>query len=349
MAELRFALNERKPGSMQTPSTSGKTITLLNDTEVKNKIHQIHHGGTESKGIPDWILLTYEGKDLTKIKELGEGNGGINELVSHLKDDIVSYGLLRVVDVVDSIPTTRFAYITWIGDLVPGVTKGRIGTNKSLITEIIGHYNIEVIASQKNELSTENIMRRIQDVSGSSKREVDVIPTTPIIKGSMISKPSSTTPSSFSSSSSSSPITSNQSLTFIDIENLKQVQKNVRSNSQSNDWMLITYSNKTELSLSGTGSGGLEELKSHLENDKVFYGILRVQDSIDQSSFYRFIFINFVGNGVSPLTKGRIVSHKGSVNGFFEPFHSFLNLSDENELTSQLVQEKIQALKGSKK
>jgi len=40
----------------------------------------------------------------------------------------------------------RFAYITWIGDNVPGVTKARVGTNKAAVTELVGvsayHYRI---------------------------------------------------------------------------------------------------------------------------------------------------------------------------------------------------------------
>ena len=53
------------------------------------------------------ILLTYTGSDLTTLKEVGHGSGGVSELASHLNDSLIAYGLLRVVDVVDGIPTTR--------------------------------------------------------------------------------------------------------------------------------------------------------------------------------------------------------------------------------------------------
>jgi hypothetical protein len=343
--QLRFSLAERKPGTIQSPGGgSGKTVAL-DDESARQTLQTIHKASAEAHGVADWILLTYTGADLTALKEVGHGSGGVSELVSHLNDSLIAYGLLRVVDVVDGIPTTRFAYITWIGDSVPGVTKARVGTNKGAVTEIIGHYNVEVIASQKSELTQDSIMGRVQDASGSRMREVENKTTQPLAKGT--SGPTGAVKTTATTPRSQVP-TQNQAVTFLDHDGLKNIQKGVRNDKGSDDWMLIGYKDKTELELVGHGSGGLDELKQHLTSDKVFYGFLKVPDGIDASKFYRFFFINFVGTNVSPMLKGKIATHKGAVSEFYEPFHLLINAEDKSELTNQLIQEKLQSLKGSK-
>jgi hypothetical protein len=41
------------------------------------------------------VLFGYEDAKAQKIVSLGKGSGGINELATHLKDDIIAYGLVR--------------------------------------------------------------------------------------------------------------------------------------------------------------------------------------------------------------------------------------------------------------
>lgn len=48
------------------------------------------------------------------------------------------------------------------------------------------------------------------------------------------------------------------------------------------------------------------------------------------------------------MLKGKIATHKGAVSEFYEPFHLLINAEDKSELTDQLIQEKLQSLKGSK-
>ena len=44
---------------------------------------------------------------------VGSGTGGLAELKELLVSDMVLYGLLRVSDEVDDIPTVKFVYIIW--------------------------------------------------------------------------------------------------------------------------------------------------------------------------------------------------------------------------------------------
>lgn len=51
--------------------------------------------------------------------------------------------------------------------------------------------------------------------------------------------------------------------------------------------------------LGGKGSGGLAELRNQLNNNQVFFGVLRVRAVDDHGSKRaKFVFVTFVGAGV---------------------------------------------------
>ncbi|EGC33945.1 hypothetical protein DICPUDRAFT_88560 [Dictyostelium purpureum] len=295
--ELRFSLAERKPGSINTTGSSGNEVQISNLEEFNDAIRNVHNENNQT----NWILVGYDGQP-DKIKLLSTGTHGINELVNHFDDSEMTYAIVRVVDVIDNIPTNRYVYITFIGDNVKAITKAKYGTNKTSITKLLGHYNVEIIASNKSEVSETEIMGKIQDASGSRNRTA--------------------------------------------------IQK-VKNPSDSVNWMLIGYENKEELGLVGTGSGGLQELVSVLNSsaNKVLYGIVSTFDKFDEiaQANIKIAQITFVGVSVSPLVKGRLTTHRGTIDELFSPVHvSLFSESPSSDLTDDILASKIQQLKGNR-
>lgn len=61
----------------------------------------------------------------------------------------------------------------------------------------------------------------------------------------------------------------------------------------------MTYGDAGDIVLSGKGAGGLAEMKSQLNDNQVFFGVLRVRAVDDHGSKRaKFVFVTFVGNGV---------------------------------------------------
>jgi hypothetical protein len=61
----------------------------------------------------------------------------------------------------------------------------------------------------------------------------------------------------------------------------------------------LTYGDNGDIVLSGTGTGGLTELKTHLNNNNVYFGVARVRAVDDHGSKRaKFVFITFAGTGV---------------------------------------------------
>ncbi|EGG23795.1 hypothetical protein DFA_05931 [Cavenderia fasciculata] len=301
----------------------------------KPTIGDIHTSGHPT----NWILVGYDGSP-NQIKLIGSGNGGVNELAQHLDDSIMAYGIARVVDKVDGIPTDRYAYITWIGQGVKGMDKARYGTNKAHITKLLGHYNIEIAADQRSDITETEVMNRIQDASGSRDRTGEVKKAnTTYGNVSSLKNPTTTTVKVPGAN------TSSVGLTFSD--ELASIVQEVKDGKNQTNWMLIGYQGKESLVFVAKGTGGVDELAQHLSDTQAYYGIVKTADQIDQSVTYKYGQINFVGVNVSPLLKGRITSHKGTIDKFFSPVHVVINGEQQSEITDSIFQNKVKALKGN--
>jgi hypothetical protein len=63
--------------------------------------------------------------------------------------------------------------------------------------------------------------------------------------------------------------------------------------------ILLSYGENNDVILSGKGTGGLAEMKSHLNNNQVYFGVLRVRAVDDHGSKRaKFVFVTYVGPGV---------------------------------------------------
>jgi hypothetical protein len=332
--QLRFSLTERAAGTMSCPS-QGSSVLVTNENEVREILKDVHSG----KNNLNWALLGYEGSSVDKLQLIGSGTGGITEMGAHLNDKVTAYGLIRVVDVVDNISTNRFVFINWMGDHVPAVTKAKVATNKSSVLEIIGHYNVEILASDTFDIKEDIILGKIQDASGTRVRVQEQ------------QKPAQSVPKSVGGAGAKRTDvvpTANTSLVFKDEANVRSTIQDVRKDASSTNWILIGYADQKSLSLVGSGSGGLSEMASHLKANAVNYGLLRTEDKVDNSVTTKFVFVNWVGESVSPMVKGRISTHKGTINEFFEPFHLTINAEKPEELDVATLEAKLQSLKGFK-
>jgi len=124
--------------------------------------------------------------------------------------------------------------------------------------------------------------------------------------------------------------------------------KDLRSNTPTN-WILFTYSEtaKNTLDFVGSGTGGVEELKTHLVDSKMFYGMVRVIDQIDNSSTVKFVFIIWCGNKVPFVQKGKMTTHKGSITSLMGQYHTDINCSDLSEISEQIIMKKVSDASGT--
>jgi hypothetical protein len=284
-------------------------------------------------------LLGYTSSDVKTLKMLGSGSGGLAELKEQsFPENGVVYALLRLLDTLEGVTTTRFVYITAIGDGVSGIMNARVGVNKASVTSIIGHYSIEVIVSNKSELTEDNVIGRVQDASGSRSKVLTA-------GSSNGGGRASHNPGGVSSYV---PKAKSQEVSVRDEEQAKAAVKAVRFGTDGLNWVLLSYATNSELAITAKGSGGISELKSNLKDNAVAYAFVSVDDKIDATEMKRFVYVRWVPENVPSMLKGKLTTHRGFVEDWYAPYHLSINASDDSEISEAIVADKLKHMKGSK-
>jgi drebrin-like protein len=99
----------------------------LSDAEVAQTIHDF--GQRDSK--LTWFLLTYA-KGSNRLKLVGTGEGGLDELTEELDNGKAMYGLFRFRLNEERV---KIVYLTWVPDGVPTVIKGTVNTHAGQIAK----------------------------------------------------------------------------------------------------------------------------------------------------------------------------------------------------------------------
>jgi len=122
-------------------------------------------------GEVNWVLYGYQGDNANSIVLLSQGTGGVEELSDHLRDDVVGYALVRLIERVDESDTVKFAFINWTGDNIPRMLRARIGTHSG--AGCMQPYHVDINASSRNEVTEDIVRSKVQKAAGTAVHVVD--------------------------------------------------------------------------------------------------------------------------------------------------------------------------------
>jgi len=265
------------------------------------------------------------------------------------------YGLVRVTDKIDQSVTVKFVFIIWCGEKVPFVQKGKMTTHKGSITNLMGQFHNDINCSNFNEISEEIIIGKVTDASGTSSR----VKESPASTTSTYSSPNPSSPvptrstqkSSSSSHSGAKPGIPQGSTTvvqFIDEEGIRVAIKQVRSDNDETDWLLLGYEGNTnKVVLQAKDSDGLDGLLNHLKPNEVQYALYRTTDTVDNTVAVKFVLILWVGEGVAGPRKARITTHKGEITSFIGQYHVDCSCSNLEEVNEEIIRDLVQRASGT--
>jgi len=331
MAATRFSLQERnvKAGTTINVSGAGTPIKIDGGDAIKQALDTVRSTSTTN-----WALFGYvDNNQYDTVKLIATGTGGGTELSNYLNDNIIAYGLIRVEDNIDGrVNTQRYVYVNWIGDDVPAMKKAKIGTNKASVTEIVGHYNMEITASTKAEITAEVIQDKVFSTTGSKSTAKNPWEF-------------QQTESKKTEKKAASHVPTQSTVLFLNEDAIRNALKDVRNDNSATNWMLIRYTKDGRLELLGTGSGDISEVTAKFTDDNVYYGLIRAQQKIDASVTIKFIYLHFIGENLAPRLRGIISTHKGAVDELFSPSHTKIFGSSLDLFTPTSVLEKLKELK----
>ncbi|KAJ7316595.1 hypothetical protein JRQ81_002757 [Phrynocephalus forsythii] len=106
------------------------------------------------------------------------------------------------------------------------------------------------------------------------------------------------------------------------------------------DWALYTYEDDSDnLKLAASGTGGLQELSSHFENQKVMYGFCSVKDP--QATLPKYVLVNWVGEDVADARKCACASHVPKVAEFFQGVDVIVNASSVEDIDPGAIGQRL--------
>jgi len=308
-----------------------------------------------------WVIISYERPDSSVLAVVAAGEGDDNnaaQLAEHLRNDNVAYCIIRKTEQIDNSATAKFVYIRWVGNDVPRMQKAKLGTQAGDIYNLFAPCHTSLDTPDLHEVNDANIMKEIMKASGTYQH---------VLEGHPVSRPppqSHHQTQQTSHQTAPKPVaqrkppsdthggaskTVEKVIDFQDFDGVKQAIADVRYDGSDTDWVLITYDGprSNTLKLEGIGSGGLHELKNHLKDNVVMYGLLRTTEKIDDSVTVKFCHIDWRGERIHTMQRAKLATHSGAVRELFHPFHVDINASSDDEITEHLINKKIKAASGT--
>lgn len=130
--------------------------------------------------------------------------------------------------------------------------------------------------------------------------------------------------------------------------------KDLTTHNSITNWILFSFHDNTnKLYCSGSGSGGIDELRDKLDSTQVQFGAFRVVGVDDRETTVsrrpKFIWFTSIGGGVGILKKARVSVMKPELSKFFESCVVNIQISDKDELNKIEIGKKLLASGGAHK
>lgn len=122
-------------------------------------------------------------------------------------------------------------------------------------------------------------------------------------------------PEQLSSRSNNFPF-HNHNMSGADSPEIQDAYNKVRDDKDETNWLLISYAapKGDAVKLTATGTGGLEDLKSHLDDSQAQYAYVRIEYANDtESTRVKFALIIWIGENTGVMRKAKVSIQSGGV------------------------------------
>jgi len=112
----------------------------------------------------------------------------------------------------------------------------------------------------------------------------------------------------------------------------------VRQDKSGKNWALFGFDgNSNKVVVKGTGSGGFQELKGHLQEDQVLFAFVRFQTGDEESKRAKFIFLTWCGEKVKSLARAKLSVQKGDMKQVIRDFALEWHATTQEDLNEEKI------------
>ncbi|XP_068117028.1 coactosin-like protein [Hyperolius riggenbachi] len=117
----------------------------------------------DTNGI-SWATFIYDGSTIVP----GEQGSEYEEFVRTCSDNVRQFAYIRFTTGDAMSKRTKFALLTWIGENVGGLQRAKIGTDKSLVKDVVQSFAKEMVITDHKDLEEENIKSELKKAGGAN-------------------------------------------------------------------------------------------------------------------------------------------------------------------------------------
>lgn len=131
---------------------------------------------------------------------------------------------------------------------------------------------------------------------------------------------------------------------------IDQAYQDVRSDKTDTNWLLLDYESdrSDKLKVTSTGTGGLEELREHLQEDKASFAYVRIRYSNDkESQREKFILVVWIGPSCKIMRKAKISVHVADVKSVLRVFSVEVPAREKDDLKEEPIVLKLRKAGGA--
>ncbi|KAI1847159.1 hypothetical protein JX265_011835 [Neoarthrinium moseri] len=124
----------------------------------------------------------------------------------------------------------------------------------------------------------------------------------------------------------------------------------VRSDKDETNWLLISYAGAVgdKLKLTGTGTGGLSELASNLDDSQAQYAYVRVEYANDtESKRVKFALVIWIGENTKVMRKARVSIESGNVKRVLAHHSIQVDARDKADLSEKEIVPRLRKAGGA--
>jgi len=130
------------------------------DPEIQAAVADVFDKATDT----NWAMLTYAPRSSTKLRLLGKGTDGWDEMCEEVSDGKICYGLCRFT--INEV--YRFVYLSWIGEGVQGAQAGAYNSHSGRVALMFEGFHVQINGRNDNDLWEEDVVARLSKAIGAA-------------------------------------------------------------------------------------------------------------------------------------------------------------------------------------
>jgi len=288
----------------------------------------------------NWMAVTYDNPKTMKMKLLGKGTGGADELAGIIQPEQAVYALIRVVDRIDNSDTVKFVFVLFLGEKLPRMLRARISVHQNAVKEFIGQAHVDYSCATPAELTNDIIVSKVTITSGFSSRVIDASNGRPIGLGG---KDSAAVTGRVAASKKEEINTDS----FAVEDAVRDALLAVRSDADDTVWALFEFDG-SKLVFCDKGTGSVDdELIPKLRSDAIMYALVRKIERFELTDTVKFAHITYTGADVPFMLRGRLNAYSSMIDDVFSPYHVVVHAEYPNEVSDKIIVDAIAAASGT--